>query len=50
MVVPGRGDDRAGERTKIAHAHEDEELAESARHTKGGNLRQPALNYCSIII
>jgi hypothetical protein len=38
--VPGGGDDGAGEGTEVAHAHEDEELTEGARHTKGGNLRQ----------
>ncbi len=40
MDVPGSGDDGAGERTEVAHAHEDEELTEGARHTKGGNLRK----------
>jgi hypothetical protein len=39
-VLPGGGNDGAGEGTEVAHAHEDEELTEGARHTKGGNLRQ----------
>jgi hypothetical protein len=38
--VPCGCDDGAGEGTEVAHAHEDEELTEGARHTKGGNLRK----------
>jgi hypothetical protein len=40
VYVPGSGDDGAGEGTEVAHTHEDEELTEGARHTKGGNLRK----------
>jgi hypothetical protein len=38
--VPSSGDDGAGQGTEVAHTHEDKELTEGTRHTKGGNLRQ----------